>query len=118
MEGLTRSSSAPNPAATSSVVAGLLAIAAWPAAVGLARYSTRVELVYALVGAVPVGAFLGFLAVILSRRARRRIQLTIGRSGGLRAARIGKAFGVLGMCSAITGALALGFFGLLQLFAS
>jgi NhaP-type Na+/H+ or K+/H+ antiporter len=97
---------------------GLLGILAWPAAVGASRYSDRVDLIQALIGAVLVGIVFGFGAILLARRARRRIQRTIGRSGGARTAAIGRAVGLLAICAAITGALALGFFGLLQLFAS
>ena len=117
MDVPTRSSSAPNPAAFASVVAGLAGIAAWPAAIGLARQSTRVDLVYAGAGAVVAGALLGIAAVLFARRARRRIQRTLGRSGRARTARLGRFLGLLAVCLAITGALALGFFGLLQLFA-
>jgi hypothetical protein len=118
LDGLTRSSSAPNPAAGASVVAGLAAIAALPAGVGLASYSERVDLVHACAGAVVVGALLGAIAIALARHAQERIQRTLGRSGGEGALRAGRALGVLSVCVAVTGALALGFFGLLELFAS
>ncbi len=96
---------------------GLVAIAAWPAALGVYRSSDRISLIQALVGAVPVGLLFGIGAILLARRARTRIQRTVGRSGGWRAAATGRALGVLGVCAAITGALALGFFELLELFA-
>jgi hypothetical protein len=99
-------------------VFGLAALAAWPAAVGLARYSHRVGLVEGLLGAMPVGFALAVLAVFCARRARRRVQRTIGRSRGVRTAAFGRLLGLTGMCGAITGGLALGFYGLLQLFAS
>jgi hypothetical protein len=98
-------------------VLGLAALAAWPAAVGLARYSGRIGLVEALLGALPVGLVLGFLAVLAARRARWRTQRTIGRIGGIRTAGFGRFLGLTGVCAAVTGGLALGFFGLLQLFA-
>ena len=96
---------------------GLVAIAAWPAALGVHRYSDRFSLIQALVGAVPVSFLVGVGAILLARRARTRIQRTVGRSGGRRAAMIGRALGLAGICVAITGGLALGFFGLLELFA-
>jgi hypothetical protein len=99
------------------VLIGLAALAAWPAAVGTARYSERIGLIEALVGAVPAGLLLALLAIYLARLARRRIQRTIGRSRGGRTAGFGRVLGVAGICAALTGALALGFFGLLQLFA-
>ena len=117
MDVLTRSSSAPNPVAGLSLAAGIASLAAWPVALALARYSKRVDLVYASVGAVGVGAALGIVAILLARRAVTRIQRTLGRSGGAGRASAGRAVGILGVCVAITGALALGFFGLLELFA-
>jgi len=113
----TRSSRGPNPAAGASVLLGLAALAAWPAAIGAARYTDRVGLVTALLGALPLGLALGSVALYLARRARLRIQRTIGRSRGIRTAGFGRLLGILGICAALTGGLALGFYGLLQLFA-
>jgi uncharacterized metal-binding protein len=118
LDGLTRSSSAPNPAAAASVATGVAALAALPAAVGLARFSERVDLVYACGAGVVVGVVLAVAAIALSRRAKERIQRTIGRSGGEGALRTGRILGILGIWAALTGALALGFFGLLELFAA
>jgi uncharacterized metal-binding protein len=84
----------------------------------LSRYHGGGDLLYACAGAVVAGAVLAVLALGLARRARDQIQRTIGRSGGEGAARTGRALGLLGICLAVTGALALGFFGLLELFAS
>jgi hypothetical protein len=53
----------------------------------------------------------------MARRARWQIQRTIGRIGGIRTAGFGRFVGLTGVCAAVTGGLALGFFGLLQLFA-
>jgi hypothetical protein len=86
-----------------------------PIGVVVARQSQRVTLVDSS-GSVAVAALLGLTAVVLARRARERIALTLGRAGGLRAARIGRALGVLGVLVALTAALALGFWGLLSLF--
>jgi hypothetical protein len=113
----TRSSNAPNAAAWASVLFGLAALAVWPAAVAVARYSKRIGLVEALIVALPAGLLLALLAVLMARRARWRIQRTIGRVGGLRTAGFGRFVGLTGVCAAVTGGLALGFFGLLQLFA-
>jgi hypothetical protein len=118
LDGLTRSSSAPNPAAGASVAAGIAALAALPAAVGFARYSERIDLAYACAAGVAAGAVFALTAIALSRRAQQRIQRTIGRSGGERALRTGRILGILGIWAALTGALALGFFGLLELFAA
>ena len=101
-----------NPAATAALAAGLLAVAALPAAVALAQLSARVRLVQAAAGA-PVAAFLGVAALVLARRARRLSERTLGRAGGEGAARAGRILGVLGLCLAASGAIAIGFYGLL-----
>jgi hypothetical protein len=45
------------------------------------------------------------------------VQITLGRAGGEGAARVGRALGILGVVIGATAALALGFYGLLALFA-
>ena len=105
----TRSS---NPAAPGALAAGLLAVAALPAAVALAQVSTRVKLLQAA-GGIPVAAVLGVAALWLARRARRRSERTLGRAGGEGAARAGRVLGVLGLCLAASGAIAVAFYTLL-----
>ena len=68
-------------------------------------------------GSVAIAALLGLGAIMLARRARERVQITLGRAGGEKAARAGRALGILGVLLAATAALALGFWGLLTLFA-
>ena len=58
-----------------------------------------------------------WFALILARRARETIQLTLGRAGGAGAARVGRLLGLIGILLAITAGLAVGFWGLLALFA-
>ena len=57
--------------------------------------------------AIPVAAVLGFAAIAFARGARHRIELTLGRARGARAARIGRALGLLGVYLASTGVLTL-----------
>ena len=119
MDGRTSSSSPTrraNPRATWSVVCGALSLAAIPAGVVLARELKAVTLVDSS-GSVAIAVLLGLAAVILARRAREHVQITLGRAGGERAARIGRILGILGVLVAATAALALGFWGLLTLFA-
>jgi len=95
------------------VLVGLLAVAAVPAAIVATRFS-RYTAIDAWV-AVPVAAVLALLALSLARRARFRTQATAGRVGGKRAARLGKALAVLGLCIAATAGIALGFYAILTL---
>ena len=94
---------------------GGLALAALPAAVALAEVLEKVELIHAA-AAIPVAAVVGLAAVALATAAVRQVQLTLGRVGGERLARLGRALGLLALYVATTAALALGFFGLLKLF--
>jgi hypothetical protein len=103
-----------NPRAAVAVVLGLLAVAALPGAYVFSRYSKQVELLD--VGwAAPISIVIGWLAVVFARRGRDRVQLTLGRAGGEQAVRAAKLLGLLGIYLGLTAALALGFFGLLQL---
>ena len=119
MDDRTSSNSAArraNPRAAWSVVCGALAVAAVPAGVLLARETRAVTLLNSS-GSVVVAVLLGFSAIVLARRAREHVEITLGRAGGERAARLGRALGILGLLVGVTAALALGFYGLLTLFA-
>lgn len=87
-----------------------------PAGVALARESERVTLRLATIS-IAVALLLGWFAILLARRARERIVLTLGRAGGASTARIGRLLGITGVLLATTAALAVGFWGLLTLFA-
>jgi len=100
-----------------SLVCGILAVLAIPGGVLLARESRMVTLIDAS-GAVAVAALLGWVAIIQARRGRERVQITLGRAGGAKTARIGRLLGIVGLLLAATAGLALGFWGLLSLFAS
>ena len=119
MDGRTSSSSSlarGNPRAWWSLVLGIASIAAIPAGTLVARESQRVTLVDSS-ASVAVAALLGWAAVVLARRAQDRLQITLGRAGGGGAARAGRILGIVGLLAAGTAALALGFWGLLSLFA-
>ena len=107
-----------NPRAVASVLVGLLAVAAVPAGVALSWYSKPVTLINSAYGSIPVGLLLGASGFVLARRGREQSIWTLGRSGGEGAARTGRLLSVLGLCTALTAALAIGFYGLLTLFAS
>jgi len=87
-----------NGRATVSLVVGLAATATMPLAILATRYSGSYELLHAGV-AIPVAVLLGAFA--------------IGRAGGRRTARLGRALGVLGISLAATCAVALAVYGIL-----
>jgi hypothetical protein len=106
-----------NPRATASVLVGLLAVAAVPAGVVLSGYSTKVTLINSAYVSVPASILLGLYAIVLARRGRETRERTLGRSGGRVTVRLGRILGIAGLCVGITAGMALGFYGLLTLFA-
>ncbi len=95
-----------------SVLLGLLATLAIPAAVAYADRSLRVELIWAGV-AVPVAALLGLAALGAARAGRRRAQLTLRRSGA-RTAVVGRFLGLFGLLFAGTGTISLVVYAILS----
>lgn len=102
----------PNGSARGAVLVGLLSVLIVPAAVVATRWSARYELLQAAF-AIPVAIVVGLLAIGLSRRAAARVQRTLGRAGGVRAARIGGRLGLGGVLVAITAAGAVAVYELL-----
>jgi hypothetical protein len=94
------------------VLAGLASIATLPVAVYLTRFSDSYDLLQAGF-AIPLAAALAFVALSLSRRARRRSALTLG-GGGEGPARVGHVLGVIGLCIAAAAVVSLGVYGLLE----
>ncbi len=88
---------------------GVLGVAAIPIGVLVTNYRNDLRLIHAG-WAVPVAAVLGFIAVRLARRARRRLERTVGRAGGAVPARVGRILGWLGLYLALIGAIALAFY--------
>ena len=106
----TRSSG--NGRAVGAAVTGLLSAATMPVAILATRYSESYELLHAGF-AIPVAVVLGALAIWLGRGALRHDDARLGRAGGRRAARLGRALGVLGIALAATALVALAVYGLL-----
>jgi hypothetical protein len=97
------------------VLLGLLGLALPPLAFAAANELQRVSLVHAT-GATCASIVLGGTAILLARRARRQIERSIGRIGGEATARVGRLLGGISLFVGLTAALALGFYGLLNLF--
>jgi hypothetical protein len=87
-------------------VLGLLALATIPAALGATQLRGDLRLIHAGF-AVPVAAVLAIASIRLARRARRRLERTIGRAGGERKARAGRVLGWLALYVALTASISL-----------
>jgi hypothetical protein len=92
-----------------SLLVGVLAAAAIPVGILITDYRNDLRLIHAGYS-VPVAAILGFIAIRLARRARRRLERTVGRAGGAVPARLGRILGWLGLYFALIGAIALAFY--------
>jgi hypothetical protein len=96
-----------NRAAGWSLVVGVLALAAIPVAVLITEQRSDLRLLHAGF-AVPVAAVLAIVSIRLAKRARRRLERTLGRAGGERTARVGRIVGWLALYLALTASIALG----------
>lgn len=101
-----------NGRALASLLFGLGATATMPLAIVASRYSASYELLHAGF-AIPVAVVLGALAIGLARGALRLDDMRLGRAGGRRVARLGRALGVLGISLGATCAVALAVYGIL-----
>jgi hypothetical protein len=98
-------------AARVAVLLGALAVIAIPAGVAAAQ-KTSLRLLETLYVAVPAAFVLGLLALAASRRARYAAARSVAPRGrGLRLARV---VAWAGMYAGVTGALALGVYGVLR----
>jgi hypothetical protein len=109
MADRTSSSRPGNPAAPFALLFGLLAVASIPVAIVITNYRNDLRLLHAGI-AVPFAAVFGVVAIRLARRARRRLERTIGRARGEFPARLARILGWLGLYFALIGAIALGFY--------
>jgi hypothetical protein len=100
-----------NRAATASLVLALLALAAIPIGVAISGWRDDLRLVHAGF-AVPVAALLAIAAIRLARRARHRLERTLGRAGGVARARAGRIVGWLALYVALIGGISLGVYAL------
>lgn len=98
------------------MLVGLAAVLAIPAGVVLQYYSATVTLVESTSSA-GLAIIFGLGAIALSRHGRWVLARTLGRAGGGGSARAGRLLGWLGLCMGISTGLAVGFYGLLTVFA-
>jgi hypothetical protein len=88
-------------------------VVALPLAVYLTRFSDSYDLLHAAF-AIPVAALLGAVAIVLARRARALSSVSLAAGGRAAPATAGRILGVLGLCIAAAGLVALGVYGLLE----
>jgi len=105
----TRSS---NHRASLALLLGLIAFAAVPAGIAIARRTAGISLIDAAY-AIPVAAAAGVAALLFARGAAGRIRRTLERAGGEGRARAGHFLGFVGICFALSGTIAVGFYELL-----
>jgi hypothetical protein len=101
-----------NHRASLAVLFGAASALALPVAVVMANQVSGVKLLDA-VWAIPVAAGCGIGALLFARGAVGRIQRTLERAGGAGRARLGRILGIAGICMALSGAIAVGFYELL-----
>jgi hypothetical protein len=96
-----------------ALLAGLASVAVLPVAIYATRFSDSYELLHAGL-AIPVAAVLGIVAISLARRAGRRAALRLTQEPPPRTVRAGRLLGILGLCLATSGLVALAVYGLLE----
>jgi hypothetical protein len=96
-----------------AAVLGTVALLAIPAAVAAAAFTTVVQLLPAVYVAVPVAFVSGLGGFAAYRRARARLERSVLRVSE-RPVRVARFLALAGLYLAVTGALALGFYGLLH----
>jgi hypothetical protein len=89
-----------------SLVFGVLATAAIPVAIAVTEQREDLRLLHAGF-AVPAAFVLGVVGIRLARRARKRLERTLGRAGGVVPARLGRVLSWLGVYLALIGAISL-----------
>jgi hypothetical protein len=94
-----------------SLILGLFATAVIPVAIVVTDQHEDLRLLHAGV-AVPVAFVLGFAGIRLAKRARRRLERTLGRAGGAVPARLGHVFSWIGVYFALIGAISLGVYAI------
>ncbi len=107
------SSRAAAPAGVGAVL-GALAVLAIPAPGAAAAFTSRVTLLRAVYIAVPAAAVLALVSFAAYRRARARLDRNVRRAGA-RIVRAARFLAFAGLYLAITGGLALAFYGVLHL---
>jgi len=102
-----------NSSAWGSLLAGVASVATLPVAIYLTRFSERYDLIHASF-AIPLAGALGIVAITLGARAKRRSAVRLVRGSAGRVASAGRMLGIVGVCVALAGVVALAVYGLLE----
>jgi len=102
-----------NPARIFASVLGALAVLAIPVAIAAALFVPSIDVLPALVVAVPVTFVLALFGISAARRARFRVERSVYRSGE-RTIRFGRFLVWSGLYLSLVGALALAFYSVLR----
>jgi len=92
---------------------GAVAVFAIPVAVAAAAFTTKIQLLPAVYIAVPAAFVVGLAALGLYRRARAQLEQSVRRLSE-RSVQVARFLALTGLYLSVTGALALGFYGLLH----
>jgi hypothetical protein len=106
------SSSQSNHRASLAVIVALCGVLVIPAAIAVSRQTGKIHLLDA-VWAIPIGMALSLGALLFARGAGGRIRRSLERAGGAGRLRAARWLGVLGVCLALSSAIAVGFYELL-----
>jgi hypothetical protein len=101
--------------ASVALLLGVAGLAVLPAAIEVSRRSKRIGLLDAGY-AIPLAFLLGFLALVMARRARRNLQWLQLREGGTGLATAAVFVGALAVCLSLAAALSVGFYGLVVVY--
>jgi hypothetical protein len=98
-----------------ALLLGVAGLAVLPAAIEVARRSKGIGLLDAGY-AIPLAFLLGFVGLVMARRARRNLQWLQLREGGTRLATAAVFVGALALCLSLAAALSVGFYGLVVVY--
>jgi hypothetical protein len=101
-----------NHRASLAALFGVVSLLAVPAGIAVAHQTAGISLLDAAY-AIPVAAATGVSALLFARGGAGRIQRTLERAGGRGRVRLGRILGIAGICMALSGSIAIGFYELL-----
>jgi hypothetical protein len=99
--------------AWASLLTGVASVAVLPAGVYASRVSDTFDLIHAGF-LIPVVVVLALSALVLARRAGRRMSVSLAGGSGQGLVTGGRVLGIIGLCIAASALVALAVYGLLE----